>query len=93
MNPLLNERRQDHHDGRDDDSDRSEPSFLLRIVSVIVIVAMVLASASVIIALTDLGPRTGLVIFAVAIGIAGLLVWLWNRRGRAGDRDIVETTS
>ncbi len=58
---------------------------MLRIISITVIVAMMLASASVIIALTDLGPRTGLMIFAVAIGIAGLLVWLWNRQGRAGE--------
>jgi hypothetical protein len=91
MDPQLNGRTPDRHAGRDDDLDRPGPSPLLRIVSIIVIFAMVLASASVIISLTDLGPRTGLVIFAVAIGIAGLLVWLWNRQGRTADDDIMDT--
>lgn len=59
----------------------------------IVIVAMVLASASLIIVLTDLGERTGLAIFAAAAGIAGLLVWLWNREGRDGDRNAPDMTS
>lgn len=89
MDPLLNQPAREPKD----EPSRSRSSPLLRIVSVIVIVAMVMASASVIIALTDLGPATGLVIFAVAIGCAGLLVWLWNRQGRDEGRDTADMTS
>lgn len=93
MDPLLNQRTSDRNTRREDEFPRSGLSPLVRIVSIIVIVAMVLASASVIIALTDLGPGTGLVIFAVAIGIAGLLVWLWNRQGRTAGDDSIDHTS
>ena len=85
MDPLLNQRTTAPGGAREDELSGSGPSRMLRIVSIIVIVAMVLGSASVIITLTALGPAMGLVIFAVAIGIAGLLVWRWNRQGQDGD--------
>lgn len=89
MNPLMKRRAPDRNAGRDDDLDRSRPSPMLRIVAIIVIVAMVLSSASVIIARTDVGTGTGLLIFAVLTVIAGLLVWAWNRQGRTADDDLM----
>lgn len=93
MDPLLNQTTPDRKAGQDDAPGRSGPSRAVRIVSITIILAMMLASASVIIALTDLGVRLGLVIFAVAFGIAGLLVWLWNRQGRLEDGGIRDSAS
>lgn len=69
------------------------PSPALRILSVIVIVAMILASASLIVTLSEPGVRTGMGIFVVAVAVVGLLVWLWNRRGRPGDGDVPDRPS
>jgi len=93
MDPLLNDRAELSEDRRDDDLDRTGLSPMLRIVAIIMIVAMVLSSASVIIARADVGTGTGLLIFAVLIGIAGLVVWLWNRQYRNPDDDLMDTGS
>lgn len=93
MDPLLNQTTPDRNPGRDDALERTGPSLMLRIISITVILAMLLASASVIIAMTDLGVRLGLVIFVAAFGIAGLLVWRWNRQDRHVDGDNMDSAS
>ena len=93
MDPLLNERPAGRNSGREDELSGSRLSPVLRIVAIIVIVAMVLSSASVIIARANVGTGTGLLIFAVLILIAGLVVWRWNRQGRHPDDDLMDTGS
>jgi hypothetical protein len=74
----------------DDGTEQVGPSPLLRIMSVIVIGAMILGSGSAIVALGSGEARTGLVLAVVAIGIVLFAVARRTRRDSARDGDVTD---